>query len=386
MIRISARNEFIVLLSAIAALTALVGFATSGPVRFLLAILLVRFLPGYTLLSVLFPSKRMGGFERIGLSVASSMAISFFSGFLFNYTPWGMQPSLAQLAISAFTVIMAFMAWVRKRRLNEKDRYEIAWRVLPESGRGRWLSGLLTFSIVAALVASGYVLAVPVNKEHFTEFYLLPRPGAKAMIEGKTIPVGQSTGAVLGIVNREQAQMSYRIKIIVNGRDDSEVPVGTIQPDQMWEREVSFTLHSVGDGQKVEFQLIKSDGTSQTVFLWLDVVDDAVATTEFYVVFLPSNPWDYLYVGPKYQTKLGIVNREGKATSYVVEMWVSGPFASDKVGAVGPMSLDSGQTWEGNLEYQLVKAGASQWAVFYLFKDDEQSAFRSVVVPIAVRE
>ncbi|NQE51957.1 hypothetical protein C5S29_00090 [ANME-1 cluster archaeon GoMg3.2] len=59
------------------------------PVRSILGLPLVLFLPGYTLIAALFIRKDdLGGIERMALSVGLSIAISPLLGLALNYTPF----------------------------------------------------------------------------------------------------------------------------------------------------------------------------------------------------------------------------------------------------------------------------------------------------------
>ena len=60
------------------------------PVRIVLGLLLVLFLPGYSLIAALFPGKGdLDGIERIALSFGLSIAVVPLLGLALNYTPFG---------------------------------------------------------------------------------------------------------------------------------------------------------------------------------------------------------------------------------------------------------------------------------------------------------
>ena len=62
-------------------------------VRIILGIPIVLFIPGYLLVSVLFPGKKtekgLDVVEKIALSLGVSIAIVPLLGIVLNYTPWG---------------------------------------------------------------------------------------------------------------------------------------------------------------------------------------------------------------------------------------------------------------------------------------------------------
>jgi uncharacterized membrane protein len=72
------------------------------------------FLPGYSLIRLLFPSTpKVGGgnkgldvFERFALSLGCSLVLAPLIGFFLNYTPWGI--TLAPVTIVLATLTIAF--------------------------------------------------------------------------------------------------------------------------------------------------------------------------------------------------------------------------------------------------------------------------------------
>lgn len=76
------------------------------------------------------------------------------------------------------------------------------------SGLDKGLSIVLILAILAALGTLGYVIATLKVGERFTEFYIL---GLEGEAEGypKELVVGEEAKVIVGIVNREQEDMSY---------------------------------------------------------------------------------------------------------------------------------------------------------------------------------
>jgi uncharacterized membrane protein len=63
-----------------------------SPVRIILGLPLMLFLPGYALIATLFPRKGdLDGIERIALSFGLSIAITPLLGLGLNYTPFGIR-------------------------------------------------------------------------------------------------------------------------------------------------------------------------------------------------------------------------------------------------------------------------------------------------------
>ena len=62
------------------------------PVRIPLGLVMVLFVPGYTLIAALFPKKAdLEGIERTALAFGLSIAVVPLIGLGLNYTPWGIR-------------------------------------------------------------------------------------------------------------------------------------------------------------------------------------------------------------------------------------------------------------------------------------------------------
>jgi hypothetical protein len=77
------------------------------------------YLPGYTFIEALYPQKEeLEELERFGLSVGLSIALTPLTGFLLNYTPWGIRLNPIMAAITMLTILLGLMAIVRKHQYH----------------------------------------------------------------------------------------------------------------------------------------------------------------------------------------------------------------------------------------------------------------------------
>jgi len=134
------------------------------------------------------------------------------------------------------------------------------------------LSIILVVAIVGAIGTLGYVIAAPKLGERFTEFYILG-PEGKAEGYTKELVVGEEGKLVVGIVNREQETVSYRVEITIDGARHGEIGPVVLHHEDRWEREVSFIPTQLGDNQKVELLLYKQGQSEayQSLHLWVKV-------------------------------------------------------------------------------------------------------------------
>jgi len=192
--------------------------------RILFGAAMVLFIPGYALIAALFPARGdLDGIERVALSFGLSIAVVPLVGLALNYTPWGIRldPILASLTV--FTLAMATAAWYRRLLLPAGDRFAVparemlgaAWTELYDPGAPRLdraLSVVLVVSIVAAVATTAYVIAVPKEGEHFTEFYILG-PGGKAADYPADFAAGSTQSLIIGVGNHEYREVPYTIEV-----------------------------------------------------------------------------------------------------------------------------------------------------------------------------
>jgi len=86
------------------------------PIRWMLGILLVIFLPGYATVQALFPTRDLDTIERYAFSLALSLAIVSLTAFILNYTPWGVRLDPVVTTLVFYTVCVALIAGYRRYR------------------------------------------------------------------------------------------------------------------------------------------------------------------------------------------------------------------------------------------------------------------------------
>ena len=99
--------------------------------------------------------------------------------------------------------------------------------------------------------------------------------------------------------------------------------------------------------------------------------------TEFYILGPLGKAMDYpreVVLGRTSQVITGIVNQEQKTVAYHVEIDIDG----QKVGQVGPMTLDNHQKWEELVTFSATKLGQNQKVEFQLYRGDESKPYRTV--------
>ena len=117
---LSAKGHWYWAIIALSAATALLVFTipeNAYPIvysRHILGSVFVLWLPGYSLIKALFPTKKMDNVERIALSVGMSLAVVSIVGLLLNYTPWGIGVASITLSLLALTITFSTAAVIRE--------------------------------------------------------------------------------------------------------------------------------------------------------------------------------------------------------------------------------------------------------------------------------
>lgn len=280
--RVEVDNRTLLLITAVISLLMIpVATFTTGPVRIALGIPFVLFLPGYALVSVLFPRRHdLSGIERIALSFGLSMAVVPLMALILNYTPWGIRLHPILITLALFNIVAAALAYYRQGKLVQEERLSFHlnfplphWKAMDRLDRAIFIS--LAAAVLAALASLTYVIATPKPGEKFTEFYIL---GPQGMAENypKEAIVGEPLYLIVGIVNHEHQPAAYRVEIKAGNQTIQEIYTCPLEHEQKWEEMASFALCHVGEKQKVEFYLYMNNATrpyfQDPLHLYIDVV------------------------------------------------------------------------------------------------------------------
>ena len=259
-------------------------FFTSGAFRIALGLAFVLFFPGYTLVAVAFPRKRqLGGIERTSLSFGLSIVVVPLIGLALNFTSWGISLNAVLFSVLFFVVLMAGIAWYRRRQLPATERFQIQLRPLVSSFLGtlltkyRWDRALTTLLLVSILTAFGilaYVISPPETGERFTEFSVTNLHG-KTDNYPQQIRQGQESKVIVKVTNHENEYTQYRIEIAIDGESvGPTIPIALVGRES-WEQVVSVVPTKVGANQKIEFLLYKGAGKEPylSLYIWVNVTD-----------------------------------------------------------------------------------------------------------------
>jgi uncharacterized membrane protein len=247
------------------ALVAVIVLLPESVFRIILGLPFALFFPGYVLVAAVFPRRSSAGnILRFTLSVAVSFTLTAITGIILNYTPLGIKLYPMLYTLTALTIATSLVAWYRWLKLPPDERYIAPfnfWTILLKGGKlDRLLSVLVAIALIVASAVLVYTVWTPKTGETFTEFYIL---GAHGQASDYTLDLDEDgTGSVtLGIINREGRETDYIVIVRESGEVEREIAHVSLQPDQVWEQAVEFSIDTVGENRKIQFLLFKEDET-----------------------------------------------------------------------------------------------------------------------------
>jgi uncharacterized membrane protein len=254
-------------------------FSQNNVLRITLGVPFILFFPGYTLVAALFPRRgRLHGIERLALGLVLSLVVTAFIGFILNYTPWGVRLYPVLLALAGFILAASLIVWYQRRRQGEETGFNINLDFNWLNWRGKSAADRVLFIILIAAVMTtigivSYAAAVPVKGERYTEFYILDSEGDIGNYP-EELALGEEAAVVVGIINREREEVSYRVVALISGIESDEIGPVLLVPDAEWRESIILAPTSRGNGQKVEFILYKngqSEPCLEPLSLWINV-------------------------------------------------------------------------------------------------------------------
>jgi uncharacterized membrane protein len=247
------------------------------------------FLPGYALVAALYPGKNgPGGIERIALSVGMSLVISPLIGFALNFTSIGVQGLPFASSIAAFTVLLTGVALLRRTLVPKAERFSLdlatpvsslwnAFSLRNKNKTDRTATIVLMTAILLVIVTVGFLAAVPVKHEQYTEFYLYGKNSTLAEYPLR-VDLGESAPVIVGISNHEGTTMTYHLAVTIDGIGSQRRQIYSdrfvIADNDTLEKAINITFDRSGDHQNLQF-LLYLDGIQDSPYracnLWVNV-------------------------------------------------------------------------------------------------------------------
>ncbi|WP_331234196.1 DUF1616 domain-containing protein [Natronorarus salvus] len=316
---LSADLAVVVVLTLLTVVVTTVPVIRETPIRILLGLPFLLFLPGYAFVAALFPEagspsgvdeeartedRGIDGIERIALAFGMSIALVPLLGLALNFTPWGIALGPILLAVSGLTLLCVAVAAKRRRALPPEERFTVPWRGWIAAGRTEMfepddrvdaaLNVVVVLAVVLALASVGFAVAFPQSGEQFTEFYLLTEEDDGDLIAAdypEEFVQGETQSLVVGIENNEHESVEYTVVIQLERVDGEGNETEVVEREELDRFEESLahneSVHRTQDvtptmtGEELRLTFLLYDGevpeepTRENAYrdlhLWIDV-------------------------------------------------------------------------------------------------------------------
>lgn len=298
-------------LAATAAMT--VPGVRETPLRLALGVPYLTLLPGYALVSALFPETDgspigtgssdapggIDGLERIALAFGLSVVVVPLLGLVLNFTPLGIRLLPMVGAVTGLTLLLVVVAAWRRTALDPADRFQVSYSGWIPDIRNRLgstlaLDVLLVGSILLATAGAGYLFAAPGQGEQFTELYLVTEDDSGAFVADDypmNFTQGETKSLYVGVENHEQAPVRYTVvaqlqrveqvdgSLAVRNRSELGRSARIVKANDTWRTQESVTPTMTGDRLRLTYLLYRGsvpgaptvDNAYQEVHLWINV-------------------------------------------------------------------------------------------------------------------
>lgn len=250
-------------------------------IRTILGIPMVLFIPGYVLITALFPKKNdLEDVERIALSFGMSIAIVPLLGLALNFT-FGIRLIPILITLCLYVILLIIIANYRRGKLPEEEQFSIPFSKIysviaggisrPKSNADNILTIILIITAIVAIGMVYFVVTTPKIGEKFTEFYVL-NPSGKADRYQTNLKVNENATYLVGVSNHEYAPINYTIKIALD-KDILTSKDVTLAYNQTFEDNMTLVPDKKGTNIKLEFWLFKEKNFTEPyreLHLWVN--------------------------------------------------------------------------------------------------------------------
>jgi uncharacterized membrane protein len=198
-------------------------FLNGTPVRIVFTLPVILVIPGYCLLTALFPKNGdIDLMTRMVLSIGLSLVIVPLIGLGLNFSPWGIRLDPIVISVTLFSLVSVIISHYRRAILPGEERFRMPFSGIVDAFRKEFLTKdgkrshrilniVLVFAILITLILAIYVITVPREGEKFTEFFILGENRTADRYPDTIVP-GQEYSMFVGIGNHEYSDVRYTIE------------------------------------------------------------------------------------------------------------------------------------------------------------------------------
>lgn len=251
----------------------------NSPIRTILGIPMILFIPGYILISVLFPKKDdLDIVGRIALSFGLSIAVVSILGLILNFT-FGIRLISILMVLCIYTIVLVFATIYKRRELSEDVQFSIQLDGIfnaindglrPKNRSDLVVTIILIFTMMLAIGMMYHAIVTPKVGEKFTEFYVLNSSGKT--YNHSDLRFNSSLTLLIGVTNHEHSPVNYTIQVALDKNILTSREL-TLNHDQIWENYVTLLPEGNEHGDKLELLLFKENDLKtpyRSLYLWMN--------------------------------------------------------------------------------------------------------------------
>lgn len=253
------------------------------PLRVILGLAYVLFVPGYCLTTALFPRMNdLESVERLALGIGFSVASVSILALVLDWLHLGLYPWPILLGEFGMIVLFIGVTLWRRSQLPPDVIYtpgilrRLSWSSLPLSNRR------LPYILMVSLVISGlaaWAFLTPTADQFVTEFYIL---GSDKLVTDYPYQVGHNdeVRVNVGVINREKSELQYHFEVWVTDNLNANrrklvfrSDPFSLRPGEKYENSVSWHMPWAGEDQKVELLLFDGHNSApaRQLRMWINV-------------------------------------------------------------------------------------------------------------------
>ena len=272
----------VLVLTALSVIFTLLEPYNQTPLRVILSLPILLFLPGYALISAMFPKKDdLSIIERFSIGFGLSVAIFVFSGFALSVTSYKFRPYPLVLSLSVITMILVLVTFLLRWRVSEDERFSFDYSTIQnyfkslkmEKKEPTEIEKALTMVLIISIIISSGMLAIAkltFEEEKFSTLYILGE-GGKADNYPLDLYLLEPESIMVGVENYEHSPVNYTLDVMLGGYLIDREKI-SLNHEEVWVQNFSFKPKHVGRGMKFQFLLFKEDLSEpyRSVHLWVN--------------------------------------------------------------------------------------------------------------------
>lgn len=277
---------------------------TAGVLQAVIVIPFLLLIPGYAVVSALFPQQAgpfdleiPSFFEQAFLAVTTSIALAILVGINLEFTQWLIRPQPVVTVLTAISLVSVAIAGYRRWQIGDHsysfdNDSGLRGPDAKSGGTGTRLASLaVVVAVLTAVLSVGVVAMDPPRGEKYTEFGLLTELDDGSLVADEypeEITLGESEDLHFTVTNQEKQLVEYTVVVTLSDLNEDGEPIkraelntyrNSVAAGETWQREHSVRPVIEGENLRLTYLLYKSPKPAQptaensyrNLHIWIDV-------------------------------------------------------------------------------------------------------------------